>query len=244
MGALVFHYAAPRTESDMTTTCRILALTVPLVLCGCGGGGSDASPAPAVSVPASVDAGAAWTVLLHTNKVYSVSGKASDGQLYALSYTVTPGPTGSVASGKSDAVGLSTSLQRNGVLSSSSAETLYLYPGSGRVTGYSRPNADCALISSGAEPSRSAALGQSGALFSGHVLPGCFSTALGFEDISATWSIESEGSTVYFCDNITDKGAVIASTTQLCVQVNAAGTLGAAVRVMVNNGTGLTVVMR
>lgn len=221
-----------------------LGLPLVAVLSACGGGGD--SPAPPVPPPSSVAALTAWKSVLSTPRTLAVAGTGSDGKAYSLSYTISTAGSVTVNGQATNRVDITAILRSGGVVASTSSESLFVRTGTGLVHAVSRPDGSCGLVAAPSEPPATAQLLAGGQLYATDIQSSCKGVDFSFERETSTWSIESEESTAFFCVRTALSGTAVGlgRTQQVCLQSSADGTIGAASRVTVTQGTTFTLVMR
>lgn len=225
---------------------RLALVLVVLLLSACGGGGGD-NPAPvAAPPPSTVAALTAWKTVLLAPRTIAVAGTGSDGKAYSLSYTIAATVSVTVNGQATDRVDITAILRSGGAATSSSSESLFIRTGTGLIHAVSRPDGSCGLVAAPREPPATAALLQGGQLYSTDIQQSCSSLDFSFEREDSSWSIESDGSTAYFCVRTVQSGTAVGlgRTQQICVQSSSAGVIGAASRVTLTEGSTFTLVMR
>ena len=212
-----------------------LLTSTTVLLSACGGGGDSEGVPPATTY----NAAAAWQNLLTTSTSYAVSGVASNGTSFQISFGIAPAsgeafPVTGVGANRNI---INATISSNGVaLATTATETFFddsfLQVGT-RSTGEGEPTT-CEVGVSAALPSTAATIGASGSLSVRNVLDGCEPESSVVSTITETWSIEFHDGRAYFCTGATEQDTATPpniSTEKDCVEIAEDGSLGTRARV-------------
>ncbi|CAG1013804.1 hypothetical protein BURC_00523 [Burkholderiaceae bacterium] len=228
---------------------------VTALLAGCGGGGSDSgtpppppaptppapapapapAPSPAPAPATSVNVNAAWRNFLTTTNSWTVTGTASNGNTYSITFDTAPDIsevfplTGtSFSTSKANAF-----LLIAGLPTSTTTSRSYYNPSTFEVAGtrnrVGNEPETCSIAIASAAPPTTASIGASGPLQTFNDLNSCVLASASQTGTSVTtWSLRDDAGTTLFCLNTTQRNmsnAVLFAESD-CVQVAADGTLG------------------
>lgn len=208
----------------------LLSATAALLLAACGGGG-DAPPAEAAYA-----VNAAQRHLLTDGGSWTMNGTGPNGQAFTITMTFAPLTAGPFAlNGSTAARSLQTIIVQAAGQSDSEAQTVYFDPVNLAFVG-AESNGTCSISTSSAALPTSAAVGGSGAFYSGRDLDGCTGASSTVGTTTATWSLEADTGVVLLCWNLVAKDAVRAldSTQSNCVEIATDGSLGTRARFAVS----------
>jgi hypothetical protein len=227
---------------------KAVSAAVFAVLAACGGGGSDPFVPSVPSFEDAYDIGRILFMLLTGSGSWTVAGVGSDGALYEMTIRFEPDSdaffplTGLPGASSNKTV----TLRRNGVVIATVTDNTYYDRGTLTIQGSSGSDGSCSLVtSSGTRPS-SAAPGSGGALDSSTDYVSCTSGSAAQGNTARTWSIETEGLTVFFCSNETsrDLAGTVTGTESVCLQVSRDGSLGSKAHVTRSTPGGLSLTAR
>lgn len=215
------------------STLAVLACTALLASCG---GGSDSNSGTSDDY----NAFAAWRNLLTRIDAWSVTGTASDGQVYELRLGTAPVANSSfpITGAAANRADLSSSIRQGTTVLGSGVTELY-YDNQYRVIGSrigssSSPTLTCESATSAAAPPAAAKVGTSGLLYATDGLDGCTAGSNRVGSTTARWSIEAIGGVVYFCIDATSQDLAnppnVVSEKD-CIEVATDGSLGTRARI-------------
>ena len=125
-------------------------------------------------------------------------------------------------------------LRRNGALIATATDSTYYERSTLTIHGTSNNNnASCSLVTSANTPPSNAKPGSSGPLDSSIDYVSCTSGAQAQGNTTRTWSIDTEGLTVFFCSNETNTNlaGTVTATESVCLEIDRDGKLGSKARV-------------
>lgn len=216
-----------------------------LVVTGCGGGGGDSVPPPSVQVTAT-NPSAALGALLRTPKSYQLVGTAANGSAITATMTVAQAQTSTYQGQTFDLRQLTTAVTVGGATSTSGA-TYWLYPNTTKLAFVGLTGNECEALSSVTDLPTAASIGSVGQYASGKRYPGCQkpsdSSFIPLGSITYTWAFKSVAGTPLVCiQEALD--SFFGSSQETCIQVtDAAGTIGAKLRVTVVDANKTTTVL-
>lgn len=244
--------AAHSTMPIRTRVTSPLLLSL-VVLSACGGGGVGAPATPPVStIPpgATFNAQAAMTAWLTGTGRWTVRGRGSDGNDYALTFEVRPGAPAVYPLDPFRSVGRNSvqtaDLSVNGVSLGSTTTTIHFPDFTILLTGiYHGADASCSSAFAGRSAQTAAPVGASSWFASLTDLDSCIGTTNHVSNTEIGWSIEAEGATAYFCitEDVTELASGIMTRSATCIETDVAGRLGTRAKVRLNT-PGLTLEMR
>lgn len=207
------------------------------LISGCGGGGG--------SDDTTYNAAAAWQALVAPPgvRVIQARGRGSDGIIYTVTQRYTP-----VASTPTPTVYLRgptpasrTDLGVTVVGNTTSVDVIETYyNGAGQIIGFTyndSPTPTCADVDTTLPPT-AARVGSSGGLYTSTRFSNCTpGNTNRIERATGTWSITSINGTPFFCSGATSRNAstnAVLGSDETCVEVATDGSLGARVRITIN----------
>jgi hypothetical protein len=212
----------------------LAAATAIALLPGCGGGGDDAG----LPINTVVDARAAWQSMITQPRSFTVAGRGSDGANYEVLLGFTPGAAGTFpVTGQAGATTVqAVTLKREGSIVSTGTATLYFNATTGVAYGIVANDGTCSRFTMTAPPPASTALNTGGRLYDSTELAGCTAGSPAEGSVRVDWTVENEGSVIFFCTNATlrDAGGTVVGTEQDCVQTDTAGAIGTRARVRID----------
>jgi hypothetical protein len=202
----------------------------------CGGGGSGAPFIPsAPSFEDAYDITRILFILLTGTGSYTVAGVGSDGALYEMTIRFEPDadaffPFTGLPGARSNKT---VTLERNGVEVATVTDSTYYDRNTLTIHGSSSSDGSCSLVTSSSPRPSNASPGSGGALDSSTDYVGCSSGSAAQGSTDRTWSIETEGLTVFYCSNETrrDLAGAVTATESVCLEVSRDGSLGSKARV-------------
>lgn len=202
-----------------------IALAAALTLAACGGGGDAGLP-----VNTSFNVSAAHRNLLTQSVGWAVTGTGSDGLVYEVSLALAPGAaaafplTGVVSPRQVQTF----TLKRSGVVVDTSVSSVFYNATSYALLGSSEDDGTCAAATMGPALPSAARLRDTAAYYNEVQYSGCTAGLPAAGSSAVTWSVELEGSIVFFCANrtVNDASGVRVGAGSECVQVDEAGALG------------------
>jgi hypothetical protein len=199
------------------------------MLAGCGGGGNSGSPPP----PAYA-VNAALGHLLGSGGAWTVSGTASDGHAYVLTYAFAPqAPAPFPVSGATAARSQQTmSTKVDGIDMGSAAETFYFDASSLQFVGIEFDNGSCSVMKGNTSLPTATTIGTSGPLFNESDNGDCVSGSPEVGTTAGTWSLESDSNVVLLCWNLVSPSPPESptATASYCFEIQTDGTLGTKAR--------------
>lgn len=236
--------AAPQGAARLRTWGVGLAAGLALALAGCGGGSDDDAGLP---VNTQVNASAAWRALLTQPHSWTLRGTANS-QEFELTQSFTPGAAGVFPlTGVSGSTVVQTStLKQNGVTVATASATVYFNATTMVVDGAVSDDNTCSRFTMTSAPPTSTGLNTRGALYTSADLLGCTTGAASDGTTTVQWSVENEGSTIYFCSNatFTEADNTPAGTESDCISVTPEGVIGSTARVRINVPGALSLTLR
>jgi len=207
------------------------------VLAGCGGGGGDPPPPP--PPPATYAVRAALANLLTVGGSWTVSGTASDGSAYSLTFGFAPAASAPFpVSGEMAERSIETvSTNAGGVDLGSSTLTYYFHAADLAFVGIAADDGTCSSMSSNTALPATASPGASGALYAENDYDNCSGGTVPPDTTVGRWSLETDAAVNLLCWTQVTPGPPAAplATISYCFEVAADGALGSKARVSVSS---------
>lgn len=207
---------------------RYISIIFLAMIGGCGGGGGVGSTAvtsgPVAQISFPIEA--TFTTLATSGSSYNVSASDSQGNVYTLAFTITPGPTKTFFNVPRLTYMESATLKKNGILVNTTSSEVYFSGSPFTVWGaWSGTNDVLKVTQQGVLPA-TATVGASGPFFSGTKAIGNFT--LNTVSETATWSLEADtSSTAWLCINTSTAAGLTTSAgvASECFRVNGSGSV-------------------